>query len=101
MVETVAENDMTALSKYFDDIMKLKNVHMPVSIFDPVWILQDSFHMKIIPNGLHELMRKYYGKWPPAMRYDIAHRRNCWENRLPSGAMARQPVCFWNGHAKH
>ncbi|KAH9809284.1 hypothetical protein DFH28DRAFT_934177 [Melampsora americana] len=144
------ENDMIALSKYFDDVMRNKNIHMPVSIFDPVWILQDSNHMKtrsnktnclanvivyvgmpyvneyrlthtqwstrfdlmvkyqeekydILDSQKHSpiaprlrahkenvlaLMRKYYGKWPPAMRYDIAHRRNCWENWLPSGAMA-------------
>ncbi|KAH9808931.1 hypothetical protein DFH28DRAFT_907363 [Melampsora americana] len=28
------------------------------------------------------------GKWTPAMRYDVAHRRNVWENRLSNGAMA-------------
>jgi hypothetical protein len=28
------------------------------------------------------------GKWTPAMRYDVAHRRNVWENRLQNGAMA-------------
>ncbi|EGF97042.1 uncharacterized protein MELLADRAFT_89414 [Melampsora larici-populina 98AG31] len=31
---------------------------------------------------------KCYGKWTPAMRYDIAHRRNVWENRLLDGSMA-------------
>ncbi|KAH9818316.1 hypothetical protein DFH28DRAFT_1080795 [Melampsora americana] len=28
------------------------------------------------------------GKWTPAMQYDVAHRRNVWENRLANGAMA-------------
>ncbi|EGG02893.1 uncharacterized protein MELLADRAFT_90489 [Melampsora larici-populina 98AG31] len=147
---TLPSNNMAGLSQYFHDIMIHKNVHMPVSIFDPTWIIQDSLFMKnrslktscstnvISYVGLpylneyrltpmqwstrYDLMVKYqeekydileaqkdspiaprlkvhkenvlaiqakcYGKWTPAMRYDIAHRRNVWENRLPDGSMA-------------
>ncbi|EGG08622.1 uncharacterized protein MELLADRAFT_84724 [Melampsora larici-populina 98AG31] len=35
-----------------------------------------------------QIQIKCYGKWTPAMRYDIAHRRNVWENRLLDGSMA-------------
>ncbi|EGG09534.1 uncharacterized protein MELLADRAFT_95966 [Melampsora larici-populina 98AG31] len=147
---SLPSNNMPGLSQYFHDIMLNKNIHMPVSIFDPTWIIQDSIFMKsrslktscstniISYVGLpyvnehrltpmqwstrYDLMVKYqeekydvldsqkdspiaprlkvhkenvlaiqakcYGKWTPAMRYDIAHRRNVWENRLPDGSMA-------------
>jgi hypothetical protein len=148
---TKVTNNMPRLSKFFDDIMKNKNVHMPITVFDPVWIMQDSLFMKtrsskttscssnavsyigspvmnefrltqsewstrfdlmvqyqeliydvldsqkdspIAPRlrqhkeNVLQIQRKAYGKWTPAMRYDIAHRRNVWENRLPDGSMA-------------
>ncbi|KAH9821910.1 hypothetical protein DFH28DRAFT_1187437 [Melampsora americana] len=143
-------NYMTSLSPYWNDVMINKNVHMPVSIFDPKWLLQDATYVKrktrnttcqadtpVYPGSpvLNEyrltfaewmvrfnLMIKYqemkydvledqrnspiaprliahrdnclqiqidcWGKWPTAMRYDIAHRRNIWENRLTNGGMA-------------
>ncbi|KAH9823495.1 hypothetical protein DFH28DRAFT_1049209 [Melampsora americana] len=148
---TKVTNNMPRLSRFFDDIMINKNVHMPVSVFDPTWILQDSLFMKartakntacsssvvsyigtpvlsewrltqsewstrfnlmvqyqelvydvldsqkdspIAPRLrqhkeiILQIQTKGYGKWTPAMRYDIAHRRNVWENRLPDGSMA-------------
>ncbi|KAH9807060.1 hypothetical protein DFH28DRAFT_917452 [Melampsora americana] len=150
IIGTLPSNSMIGLSQYFHDIMVNKNVHMPVSIFDPTWIIQDANFMKtrsaksscstniVSYVGLpyvneyrltqnewstrFNLMVKYqeekydildsqksspiaprlrvhkenvlqiqincYGKWTPAMRYDIAHRRNVWENRLPDGSMA-------------
>ncbi|EGG09548.1 uncharacterized protein MELLADRAFT_95945 [Melampsora larici-populina 98AG31] len=44
--------------------------------------------LKIHKENVLAIQAKCYGKWTPAMRYDIAHRRNCWENRLPDGSMA-------------
>ncbi|KAH9821267.1 hypothetical protein DFH28DRAFT_883493 [Melampsora americana] len=143
-------NHMTGLSPYWNEIMINKNIHMPVLIFDPTWLLQDANYIRrktkttacqtdtSIYTGspvMNEyrltfaewlvrfnLMIKYqelkydilenqkdspiaprliahrdnclqiqidsWGKWPTAMRYDIAHRRNVWENRLSNGGMA-------------
>ncbi|EGF97984.1 uncharacterized protein MELLADRAFT_84113 [Melampsora larici-populina 98AG31] len=44
--------------------------------------------LKIHKENVLVIEAKCYGKWTPAMRYDIAHRRNVWENRLPDGSMA-------------
>ncbi|KAH9825016.1 hypothetical protein DFH28DRAFT_1144320 [Melampsora americana] len=143
-------NHMTGLSPYWNEIMINKNIHMPVSIFDPTWLLQDANYIRRktktstcqtdtstytgspVMNEYRltfaewlvrfNLMIKYqelkydilenqkdspiaprlvahrdnclqiqidsWGKWPTAMRYDIAHRRNVWENRLSNGGMA-------------
>ncbi|KAH9807040.1 hypothetical protein DFH28DRAFT_1075340 [Melampsora americana] len=142
---------MTSLSEYFKNLMIHKTIHVPVSIFDPKWLMEDASYMRskkpkatscasdaLIYNGWpvvnefwlsfaewtvrYDLMVKYQalifdvldsqkkspiapkllthkenvlqikidcdGKWTPAMRYDVAHRRNVWENRLANGAMA-------------
>ncbi|KAH9818524.1 hypothetical protein DFH28DRAFT_888500 [Melampsora americana] len=150
IIGTLPSTNMIGLSQYFHEIMINKNIHMPVSIFDPTWLIQDANFMKTrsartgcstntmayvgLPyvneyrltqnewSTRFNLMVKYqeekydvldsqklspiaprlrvhkenvlqiqincYGKWTPAMRYDIAHRRNVWENRLPDGSMA-------------
>lgn len=99
-------------------LKKKKSTKMPVSIFDPVWLLQDHGFMKncsiktsclsnvvlyvgmpIAPRlkahkaNVLMIQAKCYGKWTPAMWYDIAQRRNCWENRLPCGGMADVGTC--------
>ncbi|EGG09511.1 uncharacterized protein MELLADRAFT_96006 [Melampsora larici-populina 98AG31] len=44
--------------------------------------------LRLHKENVLQIQVKNYGKWTPAMRYDIAHRRNVWENRLPDGSMA-------------
>ncbi|KAH9819133.1 hypothetical protein DFH28DRAFT_1105575 [Melampsora americana] len=39
-------NHMTGLSPYWNEIMINKNIHMPVSIFDPTWLLQDANYIR-------------------------------------------------------
>lgn len=42
----VMVHNMTSLSKYWDEIMINKNMHVPVSIFCPKWLLQDLAFMR-------------------------------------------------------
>ncbi|EGG04289.1 uncharacterized protein MELLADRAFT_89522 [Melampsora larici-populina 98AG31] len=35
-----------------------------------------------------QLQEDNLGMWTPSMQYDIAHRRNVWEHRMPDGSMA-------------
>ncbi|EGG00777.1 uncharacterized protein MELLADRAFT_93006 [Melampsora larici-populina 98AG31] len=35
-----------------------------------------------------QIQEDNFGMWMPAMRYDIAHRQNVWEHRMPDGSMA-------------